>query len=69
MEEDNQQQVIEQWFEQLGEECDAEGGTLSRDLRKLDGYAALIGEMQARAEARNRTKLCPFGRSRNAYQN
>lgn len=51
VEDDNQQEVIEQWFEQLGEERDAEGGSL-RDLRKLDGYAALIGEMQARAEAR-----------------
>lgn len=39
---DNQQEVIEQWFEQLGEERDG----------KIDGYAALIGEMQARAEAR-----------------
>ncbi|MBE9018572.1 siphovirus Gp157 family protein [Chroococcidiopsidales cyanobacterium LEGE 13417] len=39
---DDQQEIIEQWFEQLGEERDC----------KLDGYAALIGEMQARAEAR-----------------
>lgn len=41
-EDDNQQEVIEQWFEQLGEERD----------RKLDVYAVLISEMQARAEAR-----------------
>lgn len=37
-----QQELIAQWFEQLGEERDT----------KLDGYAALITEMQARAEAR-----------------
>lgn len=42
VESDDQQEIIEQWFEQLGEERDC----------KLDGYAALIGEMQARAEAR-----------------
>ena len=37
-----QQELITQWFEQLGEERD----------RKLDGYAALITEMTARAEVR-----------------
>lgn len=37
-----QQELIQQWFEQLGEERD----------RKLDGYAALISEMMARAEVR-----------------
>jgi type I site-specific restriction-modification system R (restriction) subunit len=37
-----QQEVLIQWLEQLGEERD----------RKLDGYAALISEMQAQAEAR-----------------
>ena len=37
-----QQELIAQWFEQLGTERD----------RKLDGYAALITEMTARAEIR-----------------
>lgn len=37
-----QQELIQQWFEQLGDERD----------RKLDGYAALITEMMARAEVR-----------------
>ena len=37
-----QQELIAQWFEQLGTERD----------RKLDGYAALISEMLARAEVR-----------------
>ena len=37
-----QQQLIAQWFETLGDERD----------RKLDGYAALISEMLARAEVR-----------------
>lgn len=37
-----QQELIAQWFETLGEERD----------RKLDGYAALISEMTARAEVR-----------------
>lgn len=37
-----QQELISHWFEQLGEERD----------RKLDAYAALIAEMQARAEVR-----------------
>lgn len=37
-----QQELIGSWFEQLGEERD----------HKLDGYAALITEMQARAEVR-----------------
>lgn len=37
-----QQELIAQWFETLGEERD----------RKLDGYAALISEMQTRAEVR-----------------
>ena len=37
-----QQELIQQWFETLGEERD----------RKLDGYAALISEMQARADVR-----------------
>lgn len=37
-----QQELIAQWLEQLGEERD----------RKLDSYAALIAEMQARAEVR-----------------
>lgn len=37
-----QQELLMQWFEQLGEERDC----------KLDAYAALISEMQARAEAR-----------------
>ena len=37
-----QQQLIAQWFETLGDERD----------RKLDGYAALITEMLARAEVR-----------------
>ena len=37
-----QQEIISQWFETLGEERD----------RKLDGYAALISEMQARADVR-----------------
>lgn len=37
-----QQELINQWFETLGEERD----------RKLDGYAALISEMQARADVR-----------------
>jgi len=42
VEDDKQQEVIKQWFEQLGEERD----------RKLDAYAVLISEIQARAEAR-----------------
>ncbi len=37
-----QQELISHWFEQLGSERD----------RKLDAYAALIAEMQARAEVR-----------------
>jgi len=37
-----QQELVAQWFEQLGDERD----------RKLDGYAALIAEMMARAEVR-----------------
>lgn len=37
-----QQELIQQWFEQLGEERD----------KKLDGYAALITEMTARAAVR-----------------
>jgi len=37
-----QQNLIAQWFEQLGEERD----------RKLDAYAALITEMTARAAMR-----------------
>ena len=37
-----QQELIAQWFEALGEERD----------KKLDGYAALITEMTARAEVR-----------------
>lgn len=37
-----QQELINSWLEQLGEERD----------RKLDGYAALISEMQTRAEVR-----------------
>lgn len=37
-----QQELIAQWFETLGKERD----------QKLDGYCALIAEMQARAEAR-----------------
>lgn len=37
-----QQELIAQWFETLGEERD----------KKLDGYAALITEMTARAELR-----------------
>ncbi|MBV9388075.1 MAG: siphovirus Gp157 family protein [Chroococcidiopsidaceae cyanobacterium CP_BM_ER_R8_30] len=37
-----QQELLAGWFEQLGTERD----------RKLDGYAALITEMQARAEVR-----------------
>lgn len=37
-----QQQLINSWLEELGEEQD----------KKLDGYAALITEMQARAEVR-----------------
>ena len=37
-----QQELLSQWFEELGTERD----------RKLDGYAALIAEMQARAEVR-----------------
>ncbi len=37
-----QQELIAQWFETLGEERD----------RKLDGYAALISEMQTRADVR-----------------
>jgi len=37
-----QQELISQWFEQLGDERD----------RKLDNYAALISEMTARAELR-----------------
>lgn len=37
-----QQELISQWFSLLGEERD----------RKLDAYAALIAEMQARAEVR-----------------
>jgi len=37
-----QQEVLIQWLEQLGEERD----------HKLDGYAALIAEIQVRAEAR-----------------
>lgn len=37
-----QQELISQWFETLGEERD----------RKLDSYAALISEMQARADVR-----------------
>lgn len=37
-----QQELIQEWFEQLGEERD----------RKLDAYAALIAEMQTRAEVR-----------------
>lgn len=39
---EEQQELIAQWLEQLGEERD----------RKLDSYAALIAEMQARAEVR-----------------
>lgn len=37
-----QQTLIQQWFETLGEERD----------KKLDGYAALISEMSAKAEVR-----------------
>ncbi len=37
-----QQQLLESWLKHLGDERD----------KKLDGYAALITEMQARAEAR-----------------
>ena len=37
-----QQELLNEWLQQLGTERD----------RKLDGYAALISEMQARAEAR-----------------
>jgi len=37
-----QQELLSEWLQQLGTERD----------RKLDGYAALISEMQARAEAR-----------------
>ncbi len=37
-----QQELLNQWFETLGTERD----------RKLDGYAAAIAEMQARAEVR-----------------
>ena len=37
-----QQEIIQQWFETLGSERD----------RKLDSYAALISEMQARADVR-----------------
>lgn len=39
---DDSQQLLNQWFDQLGTERD----------RKLDGYAALISEMLARAEVR-----------------
>lgn len=39
---EEQQELIAQWLEQLGEECD----------RKLDNYCALINEMLARAEVR-----------------
>mgnify|MGYP002777016054 FL=1 len=37
-----QQELLSEWLQQIGTERD----------RKLDGYAALISEMQARAEAR-----------------
>ena len=37
-----QQEIISQWLDSVGEERD----------RKLDGYAALISEMQARADVR-----------------
>lgn len=39
-----QQQLLEQWFDQLEQERD----------RKLDGYASYLSELAARAEARRR---------------